>query len=241
LNSIFCCHNVLRTASVTSDPSIAGFAVANALDGRTSTHAAYSAGTRTISFSFVSQTVGYLAIGKNNLGDAGATVNVYAGGVLRGSHTFTKNQVYVFPFADVAASTASFVISASTDFFICDFACGAKIEMPKLMQVGFEPPQLADDDEILANYTLTSELNGITVRKKPKKISIELKDFSYSWFDSNWQNFITYSKNFPFYFLFSPDDRPDDAFYCWHAKSIGSVKYSKRTYQSATLNLEGIS
>jgi len=232
-------ENFLRAATITTDQSISGFGAANALDGRTSTHAGYAAGTRTVSFSFASGGVGYIAVGKNNFGDSGATVSVYSGGVLRGSHTFTKNQVYMWTFAQTAATTCSFVISGSSDSFVCDLACGSVIETPKLMQVGFEPPRFSDDDEILANYTMGSELNGISVRAKPKKTSIELRDFHYSWFDDNWDLFMRKSKNYPFYFLFSPVDRPHDAFYCWHSKSLGSVKYSKRTYQSVTLNVEG--
>ncbi len=232
------CVNYLRTGTVTADPSLSGFPASNALDGRTSTKAGYGAGTRTISFSFASGTCGYMGIGKNNI-PAGSTISVYTNGALRGTRTVTRTKPYMFVFSDVTSTSCSFVITSVSDFYISDFACGSVIDIPRYMAVGFAPPRFSDEDDIITNTTVSGELNGISVIEKPKKTTISIKKVHFSWFDANWPTFLDNSKRYPFYFLYAPEDRPDEAFYCWHVQKVGDVKYSARTFQDVDLSVEG--
>jgi hypothetical protein len=230
--------NALRSSNITSDPSISGFPTSDALDGRTSTRGGYSAGTRTISFSFSSQLCGYCGIGKNNI-PAGSTISVYTNGALRATKTVLRTAPHMFVFSESLATSCSFVINSSSQFFVSDFACGKILDIPRYMTVGFSPPRFSDEDEIITNTTVSGELNGITVIQKPKKTVISIKKVHHSFFDENWTQFLETSKKYPFYFLYAPEDRPDECFYCWHAGKVGDVKYSTTVLQDVDLLVEG--
>ena len=237
----FLVTNKLRSATVLSEDTITDFDFENALDGKTSTQAGFAAGaSRVVVLDFgTAQTVSHIAYAAHNL--TGATILI---------ESSTDNSSYTTRLSTTAiagVNTHEFTSFNERYFrltlsglagntYVSDFFAGEAIELPHGMPFGFIPPELADEDEIDVNMTGNGSTVGITVNSRPKRISVNMRDYLATWFDTNWLTLINGLKLYPGYFLWGESKR---AMFCTIDKKAPKPSYTNHLYMSAKLDLEG--
>lgn len=238
----FLVTNKLRSATIVAEATAAGFAFANALDGRTSTQAGFTSGAaRNVDFDFgSSQTISHIGYAAHSL--TGSNVDIYSSTngsswTLRLSSIAQSGvQTYEFGTSFSARYFRLSVRPASGTVYVSDFFAGQAIELPYGIPHGFVPPEHGDQDVIDTNMTGNGALVGITVTRKPKKTRVSLNDYPSSWIDANWSTLIEIMKLYPVYFLWATGKR---SFFCTLARTAPSPAYNSNIRQSATLELEG--
>ncbi len=243
--------NYLEDATVYASSSpVAGYPVANCLDGRTNTQTAFASGSdKFITFDLGStKTINYIGLAKQTLGTAVAVLKISSGPTGTGPWTEEDrfeniNNLGTLMFKVSEFSTRFLLVefsNYSSTMYLGALAVGKYIEPPVGMPVGFTQPRWGDQDEIRVNKTRGNEFVGMSTIDKPKAATIILKDIETTWYDTYWSDFIENIKRRPFFFSWNPDDRQGENIYCWPVKKIAAPKYTKKTRCSVSLKVEGI-
>ena len=236
-------NNVLRSATIDSEDTAAGYPFSNALTGRTSEQAGFASGaSRAVDFDNGSAVaVSALCVAHHNLGTMGATLTL-AGSSDDISYTtlvtkaFTDDNVTVVTFSEASYRYLRLTVSGLPGAaYIGDVFAGPSLALPYGPDVGWTQPHQNDDDDIIANVTGSGAIAGVSVISRPKKGQIQFRDFERSWFDSNWSALIDTLKRYPAYYLWNTGERP---IYFVPTK-IDPPKFSSRNRQSATIDVIG--
>ena len=125
------------------------------------------------------------------------------------------------------------------DLFVCNFYIGSATSLPCNTDVGFQPYEYSDNDEIQTNISHGKELVGMGVIRKLKTSSIKMDAASIQWMQANYKNMVSAMKEGPIYWTWK--DYGKDAFYCWPVKTIGNPKYTEKgQYFAFEIKVEGI-
>lgn len=244
------CENVLRSATITSESTIANFPIASALDGRTATNAGFDdAADREVVFDLgAAISIDTLAIGRNNLSTktvtiAGSSDNVSYTNITGFISITTSSKVY----SKKLASPVSYryyrltVGSGVQDGYIADIALGQAVDLERSQKHGFIKPEFAEGDRIIPNVTEGNNLAGLYVKQGFKRCKFSLFYYTASFFTTNWQTIINEMKSYPIYIVW---DTPETElpFYCWAYSKMPEPSYAKNIngYYNATLSMEGI-
>lgn len=238
----FLITNKLRAATILSEATVANFGFANALDGRTSTQAGFASGAgRDVVFDFGSaQTISHVGHAAHSL--AGSTMALHSS---TNNSTWTLRlswiaQAGVYTYELGTSFSARYlrltVTPAAGTVYVSDFFAGQAIELPYGMPFGFVPPEFGDDDQVETNMTGNGAIVGTTVTRRPKKTSVDMRDYPSSWFDTNWLTITEGLKQYPGYFLWGTGKRP---MFCSLDRKAPRASFSNHIHMSAKLELEG--
>lgn len=237
-------NNILRTATIDSEATAAGYPFSNALTGRTSEQVGFASGaSRAVDFDNGSAVaVSALCVAHHNLGTVGATLTL-AGSTDDVSYTtlvtqaFTDDNVTFLTFTEASYRYLRLTVSGhSGTAYIGDVFAGPVLELPYGPDVGWTQPVQSDEDDITANVTGSGAIVGISFVPRPKKSQIQFRDFEKSWFDSNWLTLVAGLKQYPAYYLWKAGERP--MFFL--LSRIDPPKFTTHNRQAATLDIIGL-
>ena len=239
---LFCYDNILRTATVLSEDTITNFGFSNALDGGTSTQVGMAIGSnRDIVVDLGStKAFDYFCVAGHNLNGttitiAGSSDNVSYSDI--DSVVFSNNYVSVNNISSGNVRYVRFRFSGMAgSIYIADIFLGTALSLPYGLPHGFVPPEQGDQDIIETNMTGGGALVGISVTRKPKKTSINLQEYSSSWFETYWFDLIETMKVYPIYFLWKEGKR---ALFCTLERTPAQPAFTSNILQSTKLDLQG--
>lgn len=242
----FLITNQLRDATVISDETITDHPIENALDGRTSTQAGFEAGaTRTVIFDF-GTTVNLTHFGYvgTNLGTVGGSISfAHSSDNVTYTNSTTTNFFATVYTAELGAVLTNRYLRVRisnhyADVYISDLFVGEAIELPYDVPVGFVRPEWADEDTIETNMTGGGAIVGVTVTRRPKKTSLDMRSYPSEFFSSYWDVMIRGLKEYPGYFKWR--DGVANAMYCSLVGKAPRPSYTSHMHLSVKLDLEGI-
>lgn len=241
--------NIVRTASPSAIGTVSA-SIDSLRDGRTSSSEKFAVGATR---SFVidngsAKTINTLGIARHNLGSAGATVTIQGSSDNASYSTlFSVSPSNDKVIMEIKSSNYSYryyrvqVSSHSIEAFATDIALGVRLDLERDQRHGFIPPEFSDGDRVIPNVTRGQNLVGLTVKPGPKRLRLDLRYYTSSFF-SSWSTLTDSLKSFPFY-LHWKKDNTSVPFYCWVRDRMPQPRYSKSvsnySYLDARMDLEG--
>ncbi len=247
---VFGINDLLRSGTVILDTTLAGFPFSQAQDGRTDSQVGLlgNGTARSIKIDLGStKTFDYIAIARHNLFTASGVINIAVSpndityttvGTLTGA-SFSDKPI-LFPVSGSGRYVRLNFQAPSIDIFIADVTMAEQFEWPFELPAGFTPPRWADNDEINVNRTRGGALAGFSTITKPKSATIPLRFQELSFYDSDWDFFVSGIKNYPFYLVWNPD-KPLEVMFGWlpTGKSVPQPKFIQENLLDATFSMEG--
>ena len=108
---------------------------------------------------------------------------------------------------------------------------GEALELERGLPQGFSPANLNRDRNIFNNMSHGGAYLGRILRHKGAKLKLVQEKITRTWIDANFEDLADHVELYPFYFIWSNEDYPDEAAYCI-ANKITYPVYSD------TLNLD---
>jgi len=246
---IFGLNDLLRMGTLVLDESLAGFPFTNAQDGRTDSQAGFT-GDGSDYYATIDLGVAiafdFVAFGRHNFGSVGATITIEtspdnATWTPVGSITPTTDK----PLMDLNISGNDRYIrltfnAATEDMYFADVTISEQFEWATELPAAFIIPRWSDNDQLNVNRTRGGQLAGFSVITKPKTTSINLRWQDLSYFDSEWDDFVSAIKQYPFYFMWNPD-RPTEVMFCWlpTGNSIPTPRFLQENILQTSFSVEG--
>jgi len=117
---------------------------------------------------------------------------------------------------------------------------GEVFRLPKAVRSGGQLPRGAVMDTITNSMSVNGEFIGRSVIKRGVEFSISVSVESLAFMRGDWQTFIDYALERPFWFLWN-EDYPEDVVYVWLKGRPNTPTYDgNHTTLSTTLTLQGI-
>lgn len=246
---IFGFNDYLRMGTLILDQSLAGFPFSNAQDGRTDSQAGFTGDSSdyyaTVDFG-AAQAFDFIAFGRHNLGSVGATVTVETSpDNATWTTVATLNPTTDKPLMDTSIAGNDRYVrltfsAAAEDIYFADVTLGEQFQWPVELPARFIIPRWSDNDQLNVNRTRGGQLAGFSVITKPKTTVINLRWQELSFFDAEWDDFISAIKQYPFYFMWNPD-RASEIMFCWlpTGSSIPSPRFLQENILQTSFDVEG--
>lgn len=120
------------------------------------------------------------------------------------------------------------------------FSLGDRLDLPDGMQVGFIPPTLSYDDEVLNSTSQGGAFLGRSVIRQGARGRMQFDLMTPAWVRSDWQPFLEHARVKPFFLSWDPTNYPAEAAYCWSDGRIDAPYYSRPNYMTAAFDFRGI-
>lgn len=251
INAYICHDNLLRQgASVIASSEAVGFEADRAYDwlGHTWWKPA-AAGTHTLTLTLSSaKTANYFAVANHDLGAQNATVKLQYS--LDGGSTWldatasegaaaigTKVLLLVFP--DISASKWRVQTVSGGTPSIGNVSFGRRVQLPHGVHVGFSPPNLNRENEIINATSEGGAFIGRSVIRKGSNIDLSLRALAPAWVRNTWEPFVDHAEMFPFFFGWDVTGYPWESALCW-SESIESARYDEPKMMSAGFKARAI-
>lgn len=217
-------HNLVTNTNVVASSSNTSYPVSNL--GNPSTvleWRATGAGAQTLTTTFSSQTVDYVAIARHNFGtqDISVTLKRSGGSTIMGPVSPTTDEPIILWFSAETGTQVQVALGAST----ADPARAAVLYVGKLLvcergvDVGSEflIPRFARKTEMIAGRSARGDYLGSVVLSRFRAgMQIDFRHFTPDWYRSNFDPFLDEAQaHHPFFWHWHPSTYPDETAFVW--------------------------
>lgn len=132
------------------------------------------------------------------------------------------------------------IVGGSAASSIGVFSFGPRLDMPDGMQIGFTPPTMSYNDEVLNSESQGGAFLGRSIVRQGAEGRMQFELMTPAWVRSDWLPFLEHARIKPFFLSWDPTNYPAEAAYCWTDKQITPPQYSHANYMRATLAFKGL-
>ena len=237
-NSRIAWDNALTRATLTStdDPSN----VDNVFDYMTTTF--WEAGTLSATLDITldaTEAINCAGVAAGNWTQAGATIQVYAGGNLVGQVSGLKDgQPYLFEFDEVTTNNLSFVFNSNSgSLSIGQLMAGKILEIPRCASIGLQLGQFNNKDKVIGQLTENNAFAANSTVARGRETVAPYSLLPIDWVRSDWKEFSDNHKGKPIWYAWDNFSYPyETIFGHWSASDI---PFSRSTYADLTLTVKG--
>lgn len=191
--------------------------------------------------------VDYVAIAKHNLGSSGAQLTVEA---LTDEDTW-EVVVEAFVLPDDSPSIIRFVPVTTTGIRIhiqnpSDFPriailySGLLTRLPRNIYVGHTPINYGRHTEVTSGKNEAGDFLGRIVTRRSKNTQVVMSNIPPDWFRTDFEPFMTFAEEFPFFFAWRPRDYPMEVGFVWTTDDIMSSNEQANGFMEFQMTLAGI-
>ena len=202
----------------------------------------YTCGTSTSDFAVIygaHSNISYVAVsGHTAATPAPATVQLYNGAILVDSVVISRNHNIMFTFPSQSFSNLIVKFLVTPDNFqstVSYIAAGQHINLTYGTQAGYKRNWLNRHTVQRTSTNLQVGPVSTTQRSKAMKGSLRLPNELASFAESNWQTFIDFSYEQPF-FLKEVESKPESTYICYDPKFDDATHGSTTTLNALTLS-----
>ena len=202
----------------------------------------YTCGTSTSDFAVIygaHSNISYVAVsGHTAATPAPATVQLYNGAILVDSVVISRNHNIMFTFPSQSFSNLIVKFLVTPDNFqstVSYIAAGQHINLTYGTQAGYKRNWLNRHTVQRTSTNLQVGPVSTTQRSKAMKGSLRLPNELASFAESNWQDFIDFSYEQPF-FLKEVESKPESTYICYDPKFDDATHGSTTTLNALTLS-----
>lgn len=202
----------------------------------------YTCGTSTSDFAVIygaHSNISYVAVsGHTAATPAPATVQLYNGAILVDSVVISRNHNIMFTFPSQSFSNLIVKFLVTPDNFqstVSYIAAGQHLTLTYGTQAGYKRNWLTRHTVQRTSTNLQVGPVSTTQRSKAMKGSLRLPNELASFAESNWQDFIDFSYEQPF-FLKEVESKPESTYICYDPKFDDATHGSTTTLNALTLS-----
>ena len=188
----------------------------------------------------------YIGIAAHTLGTSGATVTIQRSPdnttwTTIDSITPTDNSPIMFLFANVTARYYRLSITGSLTPSIGVVYVGTVLEMLRPCYAGLTPISLSRDTVIRPNRSEGGQWLGRSVIRSGSSMSVNYTNLDNAWVRSTFRDFINNAVTYPFFFVWRPDNYPEDVGYVWVSDDIKPSNSGTRDLMNVSIQMSGLS
>lgn len=247
-NPVIAYDNLTKSATVVVSSEVTNFEGTNTQNGLTYNFWRPSALPATIEFDIGSATnIDYCGIAEHSLGSSSTIVTVqYFNGSIWvdiDNQTPANDKAILFLFDTVNASrfrlNITAVDSSSTEPDIAVIYFGQRLTVEQRVFGGVIPITLAKISTIRPNISSGGQFLGRSVIRQGLQLTINFKQLTASWVDSNWIAFADDAITNPFFYAWRPTAYTNDVGYFWTTADVNASNTGQADRMETTFNVLG--
>lgn len=204
-----------------------------------------AAGTNSVTATLSApQSVDYVGLAGYDL--AGGTVTVSVSPDLISGFTtvatftdFTKQSVMKL-FNAVTAQRIRLTVTRGTASALGVFYCGPVLALERATRGGSTPATLNRKTAYSNEFSAAGQILGRVINRQGLATAVNLKNLTDAWYRANFDPFVEAARTSPFFYLWNPQDYPDDCIYGVASEDIAPTLQGGRALMDVSFDIEGV-